>query len=57
VVTHRWVDWKEEIPWMSLYFSAGVWVSIGVAQAAASRSRPASRQSAPPLRQLRGTAI
>jgi hypothetical protein len=57
VVTHRWVDWKEEIPWMSLYFSAGVWVSIGVAQAAASRSRPASRQSAPPLRQLGGTAI
>ncbi|MEA2696567.1 MAG: hypothetical protein QOI66_838, partial [Myxococcales bacterium] len=57
VVTHRWVDWKEEMPWMSLYFSAGVWVSIGVAQAAASRSRMVAREAAPPLRQLGGTAI
>jgi len=57
VVTHRWVDWKEEIPWMSLYFSAGVWVSIGLAQAAASRSRLVAREAAPPLRQLGGTPM
>src|SRR5882724_4046858 len=25
VVTRRWEDWKDEMPWMSLYFSAGVW--------------------------------
>lgn len=37
VVTHRWEDWKQEIPWMSLYFSAGVWISLGLAQAAIRR--------------------
>lgn len=28
VVTHDLADWKEEIPWMSLYFSAAVWASL-----------------------------
>jgi hypothetical protein len=28
VVTRRFSDWKDEIPWMSLYFSAGVWISL-----------------------------
>ena len=27
-VTHRWSEWRPEVPWMSLYFSAGVWVSF-----------------------------
>ena len=27
-VTHRWEDWKQEMPWMSLYFSVAVWFSI-----------------------------
>ena len=27
-VTHRIADWSEEIPWMSLYFSAAVWSSL-----------------------------
>jgi len=27
-VAHRWSDWKPEIPWMSLYFTAGVWISL-----------------------------
>jgi hypothetical protein len=36
VVTRRWDDWREEIPWMSLYFSAGVWISLGLAYAARS---------------------
>jgi hypothetical protein len=31
VVTRRWEDWREEIPWMSLYFSAGVWISLALA--------------------------
>ncbi|HVZ73906.1 MAG TPA: hypothetical protein VHJ20_16115 [Polyangia bacterium] len=30
VLTRRWVDWKDEMPWMSLYFSAGVWISIAL---------------------------
>ena len=32
VVTHEWGAWRDEIPWMSLYFSIGVWVSLGLAR-------------------------
>jgi hypothetical protein len=32
VVTRRWDDWKDEMPWMTLYFSAGVWVSISLSR-------------------------
>ena len=28
LVTHEISEWKEEIPWMSLYFSVAVWVSL-----------------------------
>jgi hypothetical protein len=31
VVTFRWEDWRTEMPWMSLYFSAAVWMSIALA--------------------------
>ena len=27
-IAHRWSEWRPEVPWMSLYFSAGVWVSF-----------------------------
>jgi hypothetical protein len=27
-VSWRWQDWKDEVPWMSLYFTFGVWSSI-----------------------------
>jgi len=27
-VAHRWCDWRPEVPWMSLYFSVGVWLSL-----------------------------
>jgi len=27
-VSYRWEDWRNEIPWMSLYFTFGVWSSI-----------------------------
>jgi hypothetical protein len=27
-VSYRWEDWKNEVAWMSLYFSAGVWISL-----------------------------
>ena len=30
VVSYRWMDWKSEVTWMSLYFSVGVWVSISL---------------------------
>jgi hypothetical protein len=33
IVTHRWVDWREEVPWMSLYFSGGVWLSLALMRA------------------------
>lgn len=28
IVTHRLAHWREEIPWMSLYFTAAVWMSL-----------------------------
>jgi hypothetical protein len=30
VVTHDLSEWKEEIAWMSLYFSAAVWASLAL---------------------------
>ena len=27
-VAHRWSEWSPEVPWMSLYFSVGVWLSL-----------------------------
>jgi hypothetical protein len=33
VVTRRWEDWHEEMPWMTLYFSAGVWISLSLIRA------------------------
>jgi hypothetical protein len=29
-VTHDIGEWREEIPWMSLYFSAAVWASLAL---------------------------
>lgn len=31
VVTFRLEDWRGEMPWMTLYFSAAVWISIALA--------------------------
>lgn len=33
VVTGRFEDWREEMAWMAGYFSAAVWLSIGLAHA------------------------
>ena len=44
VVTWRWEDWREEMPWMSLYFSAAVWISLGMA-AASGESPPRRHMS------------
>jgi hypothetical protein len=32
-VTYAWEAWQTEIPWMSLYFSVGVWCSIALVHA------------------------
>jgi len=29
-VTHDFEQWKDEIPWMSLYFSGAVWSSLAL---------------------------
>ncbi|MGC1387697.1 MAG: hypothetical protein WA807_06780 [Steroidobacteraceae bacterium] len=45
VVSHRWEDWKDEVAWMSLYFSVAVWLSISLIHAPvleAYRARPGS---------------
>lgn len=31
VVTRQWSDWHTEVPWMTLYSSAAVWLSIALA--------------------------
>lgn len=31
VVTRQWSDWHSEMPWMTLYFSLAVWISIALA--------------------------
>jgi hypothetical protein len=33
IVTYEWTAWKDEIAWMTLYFSAGVYVSISLVHA------------------------
>jgi hypothetical protein len=32
-VSYRWEDWKDEVAWMSLYFTFGVWSSISLVYA------------------------
>lgn len=45
VVAGDWPSWREEIPWMSMYFSLAVWISIALVRvpALARRSRPRGR--------------
>ncbi len=33
IVTFAWDEWRSEMPWMSLYFSVGVWCSIAMVHA------------------------
>jgi hypothetical protein len=40
VVSYRWKDWKNEVVWMSLYFSVAVWASIALIHAPALRDHP-----------------
>jgi hypothetical protein len=45
VVTFGWEEWRSEIPWMSLYFSVGVWCSLALVHT----SPPRSGSARPPL--------
>jgi len=33
IVSYRWADWKNEVLWMSLYFTLGVWSSVSLVYA------------------------
>jgi hypothetical protein len=33
IVSYRWEDWKNEVLWMSLYFTLGVWSSVSLVYA------------------------
>jgi hypothetical protein len=33
IVEHRWDAWHNDVPWMSLYFTVAVWISIALAHA------------------------
>jgi len=54
VVSYRWEDWKSEIPWMSLYFSVAVWISIALVHVPASGP---SRTAGTPRRSHPVTAL
>ena len=40
IVEFAWAPWRDEVAWMSLYFSVGVWVSISFARAPARANQP-----------------
>ncbi len=43
VVSHAWTDWKNEVAWMSLYFSVAVWISISFIHSPAPQPQPAPK--------------
>jgi hypothetical protein len=47
VVTHDIAEWREEIPWMSLYFSAAVWASLALCVAFSLESQLPHYRTAP----------
>jgi hypothetical protein len=49
IPTRRWRDWREEIPWMTLYFTAGVWISISLMRAPLRARAVAAEDRRPPL--------
>jgi hypothetical protein len=47
IVTYEWSAWTDEVAWMSLYFSVGVWLSIGLSHAPLAAARRALPQATP----------
>lgn len=39
IVSYRWDDWKNEVLWMSLYFTLGVWSSLSLVYASIAPGR------------------
>jgi hypothetical protein len=33
IVEPRWAAWQNDVPWLSLYFTVAVWISIAIAHA------------------------
>ena len=33
IVEHRWEAWRYDVPWITLYFTVAVWISIAIVQA------------------------
>jgi hypothetical protein len=54
VVSHRWIDWRHEVPWMSLYFSVAVWLSITLIHAPAFNTESATLRRTSPARYVFG---
>ena len=46
-VSTHWADWKTEVVWMTLYFSVGVWASIGLVHAPRLQLLPLARRARP----------
>ena len=46
VVTRDWEPWHEEVAWMSLYFSTGVWVSLWLVRGSPAPVAAMSRERA-----------
>ena len=46
IVSYRWVDWRGEIAWMSLYFSVAVWASISLVSVSIRQTKAAVWPSA-----------
>jgi hypothetical protein len=42
VVSREWAAWRDDVPWLSLYFTVAVWISIALAHV------PPLRAAAPP---------
>jgi hypothetical protein len=56
IVEYAWAPWRDEVAWMSLYFSVGVWVSISFTRAPARAKQPlaAAAPAAASTRSLAG---
>ena len=48
-VSHRWEDWTNEVVWMSMYFSVGVWFSIALVHAQVPKHRAPDKRNRMPI--------
>ena len=56
VVTGSWSDWRTEVPWMTLYFSVVVWVSIALTHVPRFATRPVPMVEVPDQRRAMASA-